>query len=231
MDYLLHALFEAFPISSSMHLLYFRINLNNIVALHAITGLVTFIYFRNRIFYLIKDLLTNFGFAWKLVLILLPKFVLGFCLRQYNIKLYCITGIFFGLLFFIADFFCKQNRKIETIFCRESICISLFSCLAFLPGSSSLGTYYTAFRFYKINKEEALDLSFILNIIPSLGAFILKYSTVQLNVWQILCCIFIYWMCISLCKKLTNYLYLVGIYRIVVGFLTCINTNIFSSYH
>ncbi len=234
MQYFLHGLLEAFPISSSMHLLFFGINIKNIGILHGITGLVTTIFFVRKIIHLLADLFYPgyyYNISRLLLLILIPKILVGFVIRGIDINVSPgLMSIIFGFLLFFIDRYSSKQLKISDLNLSISIMISLFSLFSFFPGASSLGTYYTAFRFFKINRKDSLDYAFILNILPSLGACILEFGNVEMNYVSILICMLSYLFSLIFCRKLIEYLYFIGIYRVVIGILICINTSKFHSY-
>ncbi|WP_187440030.1 undecaprenyl-diphosphate phosphatase [Candidatus Cytomitobacter primus] len=237
-EYILHGIFEAFPVSSSMHSMLFNYAMQNsyvmqnigiIGILHGITAIVTIVYFHKSIIKLLIDFIKpgHYNFlSWKLCLILLPKLLFGFIYRNANFPFSFYTIIAFGLLLAFYDIYSHQNKKAHEISYMQSIFISFLSLFAFLPGASSLGTYYTAFRACNINRKESLDYAFILNVIPSIGAFVLRFTYVEVNLVRIFTCMFVYLFALILCRKLINYLYLLGIYRVIIGIWVCQNINI-----
>ncbi|QEK37790.1 undecaprenyl-diphosphate phosphatase [Candidatus Cytomitobacter indipagum] len=223
-EYFLHGIFEAFPISSSMHLMLLGYSLDNIAILHGITAIVAIIFFHKTIIKLLVDFFSFGSISWKLFIALMPKLLVGFALRNCYLNYNYFVVILFGLIFFAVDYFRSQNiESINDISYLQSLLVGIISSFSFFPGASSLGTYYTAFRIFKINRKKSLDLSLILNIIPSIGAFLLKYNYIQISIVQFTACTFMYFLSIFLCRKLTKYLFLLGIYRVVMGMLICIN--------
>ncbi len=225
-EYFLHGLLEAFPISSSMHMLLLGFKIQNIGLLHGVTALVTAIFFHKKIMNLILEFFKrdNLNTAHLMFIILFPKIIIGFLIRNMNLNcMLGISSIIFGFLFFIIDKYNNGNQKMDLLNFKQATLVSTFSLFSFLPGASSLGTYYTAFRFFSICKKDSLDYAFILNIIPSLGAFVIKFNYVQLNFSSIIMCMFTYVCTLIFCRKLTKHLYFFGIYRVLIGIFICIS--------
>lgn len=223
-EHMLHGIFEAFPISSSMHMLLLGYHIDNIAVLHGITALVTITYFHKLIIRLLSEFFVFGNRAWKLLIILIPKLCIGFLLRNHQLEYHYLILIIFGLIFFVFDYYSAQHvNDLDRIDYVNILFIGLISSFSFLPGASSLGTCYMAFRICKLNKRKALDYAFILNIIPSIGAFVMKYNNVQLSIVQFGACIAAYASSIFLCRKLTKFLFWFGIYRVVMGILICVN--------
>ena len=254
-QYFLHGVFEAFPISSSLHLMMFGYNSAHNALLHGITALVTFCIFHRLTFKLTRDFLCDIWnlckvtiksnrinqksncklqklhffdkLHFKLLMIVLSKIVVGFLLRNQNFSISYLSFmnlIIFGILLTVVDLYSDESQQITEITVQNAAIIALCGLVSFLPGSSTLGIYYTALRLLNINKKEALDYAFILNIIPSLGAAVLKFQVAQLSIITSLICVISYSVSVLICRKLIKYLYFIGIYRVVIGIILCIST-------
>jgi undecaprenyl-diphosphatase len=189
---------EFLPISSSLHLNLCRkifdirisYNLKLIdVFLHLGTFFAIFIYFYKELFFIIREFFSfnyknpYFQLAIKLIIATLPCIFVGFLIKKLNIvfpqTLSNINFIFFGILLYVAD---KKGEKkhqeqpeaaknhLFKITYKDSFLIGWAQCIAFIPGSSRLGTTITMARFLNINRIESVSFSFLLSLPTIFGA-------------------------------------------------------------
>ncbi len=184
---LLQGLTEFLPVSSSGHLEIGHVVLgvqseNNLlfdITVHVATVLSTLVVFRKDIISLFKGL---FAFQWnestiyisKLLLSAVPVMFIGILFKSQVEKLFTGNLLLVGsmlmvtaLLLSFAHFAKKGTNKITF---GKSLLIGLAQALAVMPGISRSGATIATGLLVKTKKEEVARFSFLMVLIPILGA-------------------------------------------------------------
>ena len=188
---LIQGLTEFLPVSSSGHLeighaLFGVEGENNLIfdiIVHGATVLSTLVVFRKDIVLLFKGL---FNFKWnestqylsKLLLSAIPVAIAGVLFEEQIESLFTgnmllvgcallVTGSFLSF----ANFYRKGERKIGFI---DALIIGIAQVLAIVPGISRSGSTIATGMILGNNKSELARFSFLMVIIPILGANFLK---------------------------------------------------------
>ena len=195
---LIQGLTEFLPVSSSGHLelghailgVHAKNNLLFAVVVHVATVLSTLVVFRKDIIDLVKGL---FEFKWnestqyisKLVFSSIPVILLGLFFKEE------IEQFFTGNLFFVGCMllltaalltltqFAKSGTKKITFF--RALIIGLAQAAAVLPGISRSGSTIATGLLLGAKKEEMARFSFLMVLIPILGAAFLDIISGDLN--------------------------------------------------
>ena len=199
---ILQGLTEFLPVSSSGHLAIGKHLLNFEtpdmlfdVMLHVATLLVVLIYFRRRVFLIIKaffgiffkrfqkDYFENKRFLWGIIVASIPTAVIGLAFEKYALE-YFETIIFVGyalivtsILLVISDRF-QGKGKITT---SKSMVIGIAQGLAVTPGISRSGTTIAVSCMLGIERNEAAEFSFLLSVPAILGAMVLQIKDVTIT--------------------------------------------------
>ena len=190
---LIQGITEFLPVSSSghleigHHLLGVRTE-NNLffdVVVHVATVLSTIVVFRKDIFELLKGL---FSFKWneqtifvaKLVFSSIPVLVLGLFFKNEIEQLFTgnmlLVGsmlIFTALLLSLTHFVHSNDGKITFL---KALFIGIAQAVAVIPGISRSGSTIATGLLLKNKKEDVARFSFLMVLIPILGAAILDIS-------------------------------------------------------
>lgn len=190
---------EFLPISSSGHLILIPKFFNWIdqglvfdTMMHLATLLAVIVFFRKKIFLLLKsffsrsrdlEIIKNKKLAYFILIAIVPAGLAGFLFED-SIELYfrsatlvAINLIFWALILFLAD---KYNSKLNNkkdilkISWKDSVFIGLAQVLALIPGTSRSGITISAGLFNKIKKEDAIEFSFLISIPLIAGAGLLQ---------------------------------------------------------
>lgn len=204
---ILQGLTEFLPVSSSGHLAigkYFldfdTPDLLFDVMLHVATLLVVIIYFRRRVYLIIraffgfflkrfqKDYFENKRFLWGIIIASIPTALIGLAFEKYALA-YFETVVFVGyaliitsLILIISDNF-NGGGKITA---GKSILIGIAQGLAVTPGISRSGTTIAVSCMLGIEREEAAEFSFLLSIPAIFGAVLLQLKDVSITSVDIL---------------------------------------------
>lgn len=227
---LLQGIFEAFPLSSSMHInllsnkLGLNLSKNDNALMHFGTSLAFFFLLLPFIIFLFKNVFQKF--EWKIVakfaLMLIPSIIIGFYLRKIDIKENPYANIIAAVTMLIADF-CARKKSISSLNFWTSFAIGNFITLAFIPGVSRLGVTFTILRFFQLRRVDALVTSLLIGIPLTLGAAALcasSYTTATFP-WSILIQSIlsgaVTYFCLKITFKFLNYWWVYGIYRIMLS--------------
>ncbi len=184
---ILQGITEFLPVSSSGHLeignhllgVKNESNLYFDVVLHVATVLSTIIVFRKDIFELVKGL---FAFKWneptiyvsKLVFSAIPVLVIGLLFKENIEKLFTgnliLVGsmlIFTALLLSLTHFVRVNDGKITFL---KAFIIGIAQAIAVIPGISRSGSTIATGLLLKNKKEDVARFSFLMVLIPILGA-------------------------------------------------------------
>lgn len=184
---LLQGLTEFLPVSSSGHLEIGHVVLgvqseNNLlfdITVHVATVLSTLVVFRKDIISLFKGL---FAFRWndstiyisKLLISAVPVMILGILFKEQveslftgNLLLVGSMLLFTALLLSFAHFAKKGTKKITF---GKSLLIGVAQALAVIPGISRSGATIATGLILKTKKDEVARFSFLMVLIPILGA-------------------------------------------------------------
>nr|WP_319573081.1 undecaprenyl-diphosphate phosphatase [uncultured Draconibacterium sp.] len=195
---IIQGLTEFLPVSSSGHLeighallgIEDENSLLFVLTVHVATVLSTILVFRKDIATLCKDL---FAFQWnestefisKLLFSSIPIVIVGFLFRDKLESLFTGNLFFVGcMLLFTASlltltqFVKKSDGKITF---GKALLIGIAQTLAVLPGISRSGSTIATGLLLKGKKEEVARFSFLMVLIPILGAAFVDIVTGELN--------------------------------------------------
>ena len=193
---------EFAPVSSSGHLILVpwlfgwsivqdpALNKTFDVALHMGTLLGAVIYFRSDLWRYIKAWFASVGaqamrtaderFAWALVIGTIPGAAAG-ALFESTIEdrlgqpwLIAVMLACFGVVLYVVDRVCRQDRSFDTIGPRTGLFLGTAQALALQPGVSRSGVTITAARLIGLEREAAARASFLLAIPIIAGAGLYK---------------------------------------------------------
>lgn len=199
---ILQGLTEFLPVSSSGHLAIGKYFLDFEtpdmlfdIMLHVATLLVVLIYFRKRVFLIIKaffgiflkrfqkDYFENKRFLWGIIVASIPTAIIGLAFEKYMLVYFEII-VFVGyaliitsILLVISDNFNGRGK----ITAGNSIIIGIAQGLAVTPGISRSGTTIAVSCMLGIERDEAAEFSFLLSVPAILGAMILELKNVTIS--------------------------------------------------
>jgi undecaprenyl-diphosphatase len=193
---------ELLPISSSGHLIlvpwiadwryletHASFNKTFDVALHLGTLIAVVLYFWSDILRYLKALFGSLGrrriataderMAWAVIAGSIPAAIAGAAGESFIEKKLgepwqiAITLAVFGIVLWAADRL-PQQRSLRDVTIKSGFLIGLAQCLALIPGVSRSGITITASRAWRLDRDSAARLSFLLLIPIVLGAVIYK---------------------------------------------------------
>lgn len=183
---------EFLPISSSGHIEIGSVlldvtstdNLLFSIVVHGATALSTIVVFRKDIWKIIKDVLKfemneSTEFAIKIVISMIPVGLVGVLFEEEisaffggNILLVGSMLILTGFLLGLTYYFKGGNGKVTY---SKALIIGLAQAVAILPGISRSGSTIATGLLLGVDKERATRFSFLMVLIPILGATFLKF--------------------------------------------------------
>ncbi|MDR2911268.1 MAG: undecaprenyl-diphosphate phosphatase [Bacteroidales bacterium] len=184
---LLQGITEFLPVSSSGHLEIGHAILNTqsgenllfAVIVHLSTVLSTLVVFRKDIIVLLKDL---FAFQWnestkyisKLLLSAVPVAFMGILFKEQIEMLFNGNLIFIGSMLIITAIMLTLTSMVKysenKLTFAKAFIIGIAQAVAVLPGISRSGSTIATGLLLKTNKEDVTRFSFIMVLIPVLGA-------------------------------------------------------------
>lgn len=195
---LVQGLTEPLPISSSAHMILLEnilnVNINNInfeILINLASCLAITIFFRKKIYYLIKNTFTKYptkyphlnrSFLLKLIISSIPITITGFLLKD-HLNIFYTSTFFIGAFLLITSlmlfFTCLmiERKKIMTdeINYHDSIIIGLMQSIAIVPGISRSCTTFFSGTSRNVKLKLLFDYSFFLYIIASFGSLVLSF--------------------------------------------------------
>lgn len=190
---IIQGLTEFLPVSSSGHIeigkallgVQIEDNISFTVVLHGATVLSTIVIFYKEIFSIIKGV---FEFKWNyyskyfsfLLVSTIPVAIIGFFFKDNveslftgNLILVGAMLIITGILLSITYFYPCTDKNIN--FFRAFI-IGIAQAIAVIPGISRSGATISTALMLKVKKDEATTFSFLMVLLPIIGANILDFT-------------------------------------------------------
>lgn len=184
---LLQGLTEFLPVSSSGHLELGKYlfghegekNMIFTVVVHGATVLSTIVVFRKDIADLIKALFSfkynnETAYAFKLLLSMIPVVIIGLLFKDELEALFTGNLVLVGSMLLLTasllafTYYAKNRNK--SVGYISAVVIGLAQALAVLPGVSRSGATISAALLLGINKEKAAKFSFLMVLLPIIGA-------------------------------------------------------------
>ena len=188
---IIQGLTEFLPVSSSGHIVLgtailnvqSKDNLLFAIIVHGATSLSTILVFRKEIVIIVRDI---FRFEWndstifasKIILSMIPVGIAGVFFEKEveslfgdNIKMVASMLIVTGALLSFT-YFVKNTTGEITFF--KAIIIGISQAIAILPGISRSGATISTAIMLGVDKEKATRFSFLMVLIPIIGAMLLK---------------------------------------------------------
>lgn len=198
---IIQGLTEFLPVSSSGHLeighvildIHADHNLMFAVAVHLATVLSTMVVFRRDLIIIGKDLLafkwnTSTAYVAKILVSMIPVGIVGVFFKDQVEQLFTGNLILVGSMLIItaalltfAHYSGKGERPVTF---RNSFLIGIAQAIAVLPGISRSGATIATGLLLKTNKDEVARFSFLMVLIPILGAAFLDIAGGDLSTWN-----------------------------------------------
>jgi len=183
----IQGLTEFLPISSSGHLIFVpKIfgwgdqGLSFDVIVHLGSLLAVVIYFRNKLWKMVKGFLlvknieykTERQFAWLIILTIVPAGIIGLLFGDWieaNLRSSMVIGvglIFWGIVLYLAENFSQKSKvkSLKSTNWRNALFIGCAQAIALIPGTSRSGITMTAGLFSKMDKKSAAEFSFLMSV-------------------------------------------------------------------
>jgi undecaprenyl-diphosphatase len=194
---------ELLPISSSGHLIlvpwaadwtylstHAEFNKTFDVALHLGTLIAVVIYFWSDIWRYLRAALRSLRrfsivdqderIAWAILAGTIPAGIAGALGESFIEKKLgepwqiAITLAVFGVLLYLVDHFMPEDRHLEDVQVKSGFLIGVAQVLALMPGVSRSGITITAGRLWRLDRDAAARMSFLLLVPVVLGAVLYK---------------------------------------------------------
>lgn len=209
---------EFLPVSSSGHLVLmeqiFNVKVDMMfmsILMHLGTLIAVVIYYRKKIFYLIKNPFSKTTFFLLLSTIPAGIFVLifkDFLTNSFNGALLGFGFLVSSIMLFVADKVSKKYEPNAEFSYKTALLMGVFEAVAVFPGISRSGSTLCAGIFSGADPDEVLDFSFLMSVpiilastvfeVLDLGAGILK-----VNIWFIIVGLILSFVCGLISIKLT----------------------------
>lgn len=209
---------EFLPVSSSGHLVLmeqiFNVKVDMMfmsILMHLGTLIAVVIYYRKKIFYLIKNPFSKTNFYLVLSTIPAGIFVLifkDFLTNSFNGALLGFGFLVSSIMLFVADKVSKKYEPNAGFSYKTALLMGVFEAVAVFPGISRSGSTLCAGIFSGADPDEVLDFSFLMSVpiiiastvfeVLDLGAGILK-----VNIWFIIVGLILSFVCGLISIKLT----------------------------
>lgn len=188
---IIQGLTEFLPVSSSGHIelgkaildIHTTDNLLFSIIVHCATALSTIIIFRIRILDIFKGLLDfenneSLHYTLKILISMIPVGIVGVLYEDKIETLFTGNVLFVGAMLIITGclltftYYAKNN--IKDVSYGRSIIIGIAQAIAILPGISRSGATISTALLLGVDKEKATQFSFIMVLLPIIGATLLK---------------------------------------------------------
>lgn len=207
----IQGLTEFLPISSSGHLIFIPkifgwsdqgLAFDAIVHVGSLMAVI--VYFREKIFNILRALLKNKAWnmkhgtsdlkrlGWLIVLTIIPAGLVGFFFNDWiesALRATWIIGvglIGWGVLLGLADWYGKKlqqdkaSKNLDKINWKQALFIGCAQAIALIPGTSRSGITMTAGLFSKLDKKSAAEFSFLMSVpIIALGGGLKVIELIQ----------------------------------------------------
>lgn len=188
---IIQGLTEFLPVSSSGHLEigkhFFNVqNANNItftLIVHIATTLSIVIVFWNDLMKIIKDIFKfemneSTRYVINILISMIPIGIIGFFFKDYVDMFFDGNIVFVGFMLIVTAgllyFTTKFNDKGLDITNKKALTIGIVQAIAVLPGISRSGSTIAAALMLGVDRSKAARFSFLMVIIPILGAGVLE---------------------------------------------------------
>ena len=184
---LIQGLTEFLPVSSSGHLelgkaifgIHTPDSMTFTVVVHAATVLSIIVIFWKDILELFKSLFTfkdneNNRYSFKIIISAVPVIILGILFADKLENMFTGNVLFVGLMLILTSillavtYFTKDRKKKITFW--DSLIIGIAQAIAVIPGISRSGATISTALLLGKKKDEAAKFSFLMVVIPVLGA-------------------------------------------------------------
>ncbi|HET8859264.1 undecaprenyl-diphosphate phosphatase [Marivirga sp.] len=189
---IIQGLTEFLPVSSSGHLEIGAVLLNAhtsesllfSVLVHAATALSTIIVFRKDIASIFKGIFTfkwndSYDFAAKIIISMIPIGIVGVFFEKQVASFFTGNLLLVGSMLLVTSVLLAftqtvKNQQGGPVSYWQAIIIGIAQAIAILPGISRAGSTIATALLLGVNKEKAARFSFLMVLIPILGASLLK---------------------------------------------------------
>ncbi len=190
---IIQGLTEFLPVSSSGHIelgtailgIKTSENLLFSVVVHAATALSTVIVFRKDILHIIQEILKfqwneSTKFVVKIVISMVPIGIVGVFFEDQVEALFGGNVLLVGSMLLVTGsllaFTYFQKSNVGSVGFLSALVIGIAQSIAILPGISRSGSTIATALILGIDKEKAARFSFLMVLVPILGASVLKFK-------------------------------------------------------